>query len=205
VGVVEPLDVAEQHEQVGVHEVGDERRQPVVVPEADLAGRHGVVLVDDRQDPELEELGERLMGVAVVAAPGHVVGGEQDLAGDHTVARQLLGVAVHEQPLPHRGGGLLGRQRARPALQPQRREPGGDRTGRHQHHLDPASAGLGQDVDHPAYAVGIDPAGGGRQRRRPDLDHDASGRGDPLPAGAAGRHESSEGGSASGSSAEPIS
>ena len=36
VGVVEAVDVGEQHQQVGVHEVGDQRGQPVVVAEADL-------------------------------------------------------------------------------------------------------------------------------------------------------------------------
>ena len=37
-------------------QVGDQRGQPVVVAEADLGGRHRVVLVDDRQDAELEQL-----------------------------------------------------------------------------------------------------------------------------------------------------
>ena len=49
VAVVEPVDVGEQHEQVGVHQVGDQRGEPVVVAEADLVGGDRVVLVDDRQ------------------------------------------------------------------------------------------------------------------------------------------------------------
>ena len=37
VAVVQPVDVGEQHQQVRVHEVGDQRGQPVVVAEPDLA------------------------------------------------------------------------------------------------------------------------------------------------------------------------
>src|SRR5690606_22186151 len=68
VGVVQPVDVGEEHEQVGAHEVGDERPEPVVVAEADLGGGHGVVLVDDRDDPEVQQRLEGAAGVAVVAA-----------------------------------------------------------------------------------------------------------------------------------------
>ena len=64
---------------------------------------------------ELEELGEGALRVAVVAAPGHVVDGEQHLAGDLAVPGELLGVAVHEQPLADRGGRLLAGQVARDA------------------------------------------------------------------------------------------
>ena len=41
------VDVGEQHEDVGGHQVGHEGREPVVVAEAELAGGHRVVLVDD--------------------------------------------------------------------------------------------------------------------------------------------------------------
>ncbi len=71
----------------------DQRREPVVVAEADLARGHGVVLVDDRDDAELEQPGEGLVRVAVVAAPGDVVDGQQHLADDEAVAREPLGVA----------------------------------------------------------------------------------------------------------------
>ena len=115
VGVVQPVDVGEQHQQVGVDQVRDQRREPVVVAEPDLGGGDRVVLVDDRQHAELEQLGEGLVGVAVVRAPGHVVDGEQHLAGDQAVPGELLGVAVHQQPLADRRRGLLGGERPRAA------------------------------------------------------------------------------------------
>jgi hypothetical protein len=107
--VVQSVDVAEQDQQVGVDEVRDERREPVVVPEPDLAGGDGVVLVDDRQDAELEQLGEGLVGVAVVAAARDVIHGEEDLPGDDPVSGQLLGVPVDQQPLADGGRRLLDR------------------------------------------------------------------------------------------------
>ena len=151
-------------------------------------------------------MAKRLVGVAVVAAPGHVVGGEQHLAGDDAVAGELLGVAVHQQPLADRGGGLLGRQGARPPGQAERRQPGGDRTGGDQHDLDAARAGRREDVDQPAYALGVDAALGGGERRRADLDHDAAGRGDLLGAAVSVPLIAPTSSSTrSGSSSEPIS
>ena len=55
---VEAVDVAEQDQRVGVDQMGDQGRQPVVVAEADLVGGDGVVLVDDRDDAELQQPAE---------------------------------------------------------------------------------------------------------------------------------------------------
>ena len=41
------VDVGEQHEDVGGHQVGHEGGEAVVVAEAELTGGHRVVLVDD--------------------------------------------------------------------------------------------------------------------------------------------------------------
>ena len=51
VAIVQPLDVGEQHQQRRPQQVRHQRRQPIVVAEADLqlVDRDRVVLVDDRQ------------------------------------------------------------------------------------------------------------------------------------------------------------
>ena len=49
--------VGEQHQQVGADQVGDEGGHAVVVAEADLVVRDGVVLVDDRHHAQLEQRG----------------------------------------------------------------------------------------------------------------------------------------------------
>ena len=76
---VQPVDVGQQHERVSVHQVRDQRGEPIVVAEADLVRRHGVVLVDDRDHAEREQPLQRALGVAVVAPAMQVVGGEQHL------------------------------------------------------------------------------------------------------------------------------
>ena len=68
--VVQGVDVGEQHERVGVHQVRDQGGEPVVVAEPDLVGGHGVVLVDDRDDAEVRAAGQRAVGVGVVACAG---------------------------------------------------------------------------------------------------------------------------------------
>ena len=52
---VEPVDVGEQHQQIGADHGRDAGGQAVVVAVADLAGRDGVVLVDDRHRAHVEE------------------------------------------------------------------------------------------------------------------------------------------------------
>ena len=80
--------VGEQHQHVGVHEVGDQRGEAVVVAEADLVVGDGVVLVDDRHAPELEQPVSVLAGVEVLAAVHEVVGRQQHLGADQAVARR---------------------------------------------------------------------------------------------------------------------
>ena len=150
VGVVQAVHVTEQHEQVCMHEVSDQRSQSVVVAEPDLAGGDGVVLVHDRQYPELEELGKCLVGVAVVTAPGHVVRGEQHLSGHDPVGGELIGVAVDEQALADCRGCLLGWQRPGAALQAEWRQSRRDRTRRDQDDLDPAGVRIRENADQAA-------------------------------------------------------
>ena len=140
VGVVEPVDVGEQHQQVGVHEVGDQGGEPVVVAEPDLGGGDRVVLVDDRQHAELEQLGEGLVGVAVVRAPGHVV--ERSAAPARP--RRRAGRAprcsgARAAPGPTDAAACWAARPRGRRLQPERREPGGDRARRHQDDLGPAA------------------------------------------------------------------
>ena len=157
---VEGVDVAEQDQRVGVHQVRDQGGQPVVVAEADLVGGHGVVLVDDRDHAELEQPAEGPEGVAVVAAPGDVVDGQQHLADAEAVRGRTAGVVPHQQALADRRRGLLGGQVARAG--PSARaapEPGGDRAGRDQDDLPAGQPDGGQRIDERADPGRVDAAG----------------------------------------------
>ena len=82
VGREQPGCVGEQDEQRGADQVRDERRQSVVVPEADLLVGHSVVLVDDRDHPEVDQVAQRPARVQVLRAVHEVEWCQQDLAGE---------------------------------------------------------------------------------------------------------------------------
>ena len=171
---VERVDVAQQHEHIGVHEHRDERREAVVVAEADLLRRDGVVLVDDRQDAQPQEPLEGALGVAAVGGVLHVARGEQHLAGDDAVAVERLLVAEDQHVLADRRGGLLRGQVRRAGLESEERDARGDGPGRHQDDLGSARVGCGEGIDERTDLADVGPA----HRRRADLDDDAPGAGD---------------------------
>ena len=98
--------VGEQQQGLGAHQVGHERAEPVVVAEADLLVGDRVVLVHDRHDPEVEEVGQGPPGVEVLLAVDEVEGGEQDLAGQEPVAGEAVLPGAHEAVLAHGRDGL---------------------------------------------------------------------------------------------------
>jgi hypothetical protein len=179
--------------RVGPGDVRDQRGQPVVVAEADLLGGDRVVLVDDREDAEGQQPLQRALGVAVVAAPGEVVGGQQHLADGDLVPGERVGVGLHQPQLADAGGGLRGGEVPRPAGHPERGQAGGDRPGGDQHDLAALRVHRGQDVDQGGQPLLVQPAGQAGQRRRPDLDHDPARASDVLPQ----THSSSSGRSSS--------
>ena len=174
---VQRIDVGQQDQRAGADQMRHQCGEPIVVAEPDLGGRDGVVLVHHRHHAEGQQLAERPLGVAVVRAPHDIVAGQQDLPDGQLVPGERAGVALGQQLLPDGGGGLLGRQITGPALQAERRQPGGDRTGGHQHHLRSGGHPAGDGVHQRVEPGRIQSAGRGRQRRRPDLDHDDLGRG----------------------------
>ena len=142
---------------------------------------HGVVLVDDRHDAELEQLVERPLGVAVVGSPDDVVDGEQDLADRTTVAAERDGVALDQLGLSDAGGGLQRCQVTWPADQAERCQPGRDGTRGDQHYVTAAGPFALEGIDQPIEPVAVEPTGGAGQRGRAHLDDDAARTGHPSP------------------------
>ena len=79
IGGVQAVDVGQQHKLVGLHHLGDARGETIVVTEADLGGRHGVVLVDHRDAADGEQRVERGARVEIAAAVFGVVERQQQL------------------------------------------------------------------------------------------------------------------------------
>ena len=116
--------VGEQHEQVGVHEMSDERGETVVVAEADLVVGDGVVLVHDRDRAELEQTHQRLSRVQVLATLDEVVRHQEHLCSYETVRREDVVVGAHQAALPGGGERLQRRQVGGPFGQAERRDSG---------------------------------------------------------------------------------
>ena len=101
VGGEQAAGVGQQQQRLGVHEVRDERREPVVVAVADLVVGDGVVLVDDRQHAELAQPLQGLPRVEVLTAMREVVRREQHLTRDDAVRPEQRVHALEEQRLTH--------------------------------------------------------------------------------------------------------
>jgi hypothetical protein len=114
------VHIRQDHEQIGVDEVRDERRQPVVIAEADLLDGDRVVLVDDRNHAEREQAVQRRARVEVPLATDEIVLREKDLPDLHLPARERALIRVHEHPLPDRGRRLKRRDVLGTTLQAQR-------------------------------------------------------------------------------------
>ena len=104
------VDVGEQDEQAGVEQDRDLGGEEVVVAEGDLVGGGGVVLVDDRDHPPLDQPAQGLARVQVVGAGGDVGRGQQHLGGARAAARRAAA--------RRRGRGRPGRPPRRPAARP---------------------------------------------------------------------------------------
>ena len=183
VAVVEAVDVGQQDQRVRPGDVGDQRREPVVIAEPDLVGGHRVVLVDHRDHSQLKEPVQGALGVPVVAAPHQVIGGEQHLPGAQAVQRERRRVPGDQQPLPDARSRLLGGQVPWPPGQPERRHPGRDRARGHQEHLAAGRDARGDGRDERRDALIVDRAAPAGERGRPDLDDDPARGGDVVARG----------------------
>ena len=153
--------VGQQHQQLGPDQVGHQGGQPVVVAEPDLLVGHGVVLVDHRDHAQLEQAGEGLAGVEVLAPVDEVERGQQDLAGGQAVPLERVAPHLHQPVLADGGHRLEGGQVRGPGLVRGQGAPsGGDGPRGHHHHPAPGGPGLGHLGGQLVDGRGVHPAGG---------------------------------------------
>ena len=170
IGRVEAVDVGEQHQELGLDQVGDQRRQPIVVAELDLVDGDGVVLVHHRQHAELEQRRDRVARVGEAAPVGDVLGGEQDLRDLLARGREMRGVGAQQRGLARRGGRLLDRDGAGAVLEPELTATRRHRARGHQHHVEPAAASR-EELAAQRRDGGVVELTARRQHLRADLDH----------------------------------
>ena len=170
---VEPVDVGEEDQEVGAHHGGDARRQAIVVAVADLAGRDGVVLVDDGDGAEPEERADGRAGIEVAPPLLGVAEGEQDLPGGEAVALQRLGIGAGERDLPDRGGRLALLETQRPGRQIEDAPAEGDGAGGDDEEVAPAGRERGKVGGERIEPGALQPLAVDEERRA-DLDDDAA-------------------------------
>ena len=146
VGRVEAAGVGEQDEQVRAGQHRHLGGEEVVVAEADLVGGGRVVLVDDRDDPPVEQLAQRAARVDVVGARAHVEERQQHLRGGQPAVAQQLVVDAVELALADRARRLQVLDRARADRELQQPHAAGDRAGGDDHHVDPLGVQRGDLV-----------------------------------------------------------
>ena len=107
IGGVESVDVGEQDQRVRVHHRGHPRCQSIIVAHPDLRGGHGVILVDHRQCPVLQQGVERVAGIEVTPPRLGILEREQHLRHGDAVARESRLIGVCQADLTGRCGCLL--------------------------------------------------------------------------------------------------
>ncbi len=133
-----------------------ERCDAVVVAELDLVGGHGVVLVDDGQDAQVQQTLDLTVRVLVLRVTHEVLGGHQNLAHGDAVAGEVVGVARDQQSLPHGGRSLLGGEILGALGQTQRGQAGGDRTRGDEDDVRAASLRTAESIHNAAECVLVD-------------------------------------------------
>ncbi len=102
IGAVEAGLVGKNDQRLGLHQIGHQRPQRIVVAELDLVGDHRVVLVDDRHHAQIEQGLQGRAGIEVTRAVSQVLVGQQNLRGLQTVAEECGLVGLRQAHLTHR-------------------------------------------------------------------------------------------------------
>ena len=172
--IVEAVDVGEEDQQVGAHQVADQGGQVVVVAELELVGGHGVVFVDDGHHPPVEQGEQGVAGVEEALAGLQVVVGQEDLGHLEAEVGEGLFVGLHQGALAGRGHRLLLGDAGGAAAQTQLAAARGDGPGRDQDKL-PLAASQAADLGHQALDQGQIEAVGRGQDGAPQLEHHSPG------------------------------
>ena len=96
VGGVKPIGVGQDNQQVGVNQVGHQRRQAIVISEnlANFIYRDYIVFVQDGHYVQRQEGHQSVTDVQVRLPVGQVVDREQRLSHSYIVSIEQLGIGV---------------------------------------------------------------------------------------------------------------
>ncbi len=163
--------VGQDDQHVGLHQIGGQRCQRVVVAELDLVGDHRVVLVDHRHHAEPEQREQGRSRIQIARPVGQVGMRQQDLCGADSQCREAALVRLREAHLANRGRRLQFVNLARTPRPAQPLHALGDRTAGYQQDL-LAGRAQGRDLLRPLRdGSPIEPAALVGDQAAADLDH----------------------------------
>ncbi len=108
IGGEKPILVGEQHQQVGVDQVGGQRRQVVVIAHANFLGGDGVVFINDRNHVLHQERYQRVARVEIAPPVRKVRFGQQNLGHGQPVQPENLLIERHQARLADGSQHLFG-------------------------------------------------------------------------------------------------
>lgn len=174
-GGVEPVDIGEEHQQVGAGHGRDPRRKPIIVAVTNLGGGDGVVLVDDGYGAQVEQAAKRRARVEIAAALLGIGQRQQHLSGGEAVGAQRFGPVAGQRDLADGGSGLALLQPQGAGGQAEHGAPERDRAGGDDEDIGAALVQLGEVLGQcsepgmaQAAAAAVD------QQAGADLDDDAA-------------------------------
>ena len=182
IGRVQAVDVAQQHQQVGLCTAGYDGRQCVVVADGgDLISGNCVVLIDDGQCTQLQKAGQGVLEVHPTLSVLHVHAGEQDLRHSVIVGIEQPVIGVHQLTLSHSGTGLFGGGVLWAGRQRKLAYAHADGAGGHQNDLVAFVFQVAQNLDQLFGVADVQPSGGVCQSRSAYFHNDAHDSINPFP------------------------
>ena len=132
VGSIQPVDIRQDQQHVGIDQICYQRRKVVIVADFDFVDGDCVVFVDDGKDPMGKARQQRIAGVEIATAIADVGFGQERLPHRHRIQFEHLLIEMHDERLTDRGQHLFFGDITRARLHRQTLTPGSNRAGRDQ-------------------------------------------------------------------------
>ena len=170
VAVENAIDIAQDHQEIRLQQRRDERGQMVVVAEFYFLDRHRVVLVHHRNDGQLEQRLQGVLGVKIAAPIGQILMGQQHLGHTLVESGEIPFIDGHQLDLPHRCQGLFLLHRFGSLFDSEPGHPRGHRPGADHDQLFTLIVERGE-IPHQSFDPGFLDPFGRREDLAPDFDN----------------------------------
>ena len=157
---IQPVDIGQQQQQIGADHRGDTGGKPVIVAKADFGGGDGVVLIDHRHRPEVQQRGHGGAGVQMPATGLGILRRQQDLRHADIVAGKRLAPGMRQNDLASGRRRLLFLKRQVAPVDAKLAAAKRDRAAGHNDDMLAVAAQHGDVTCHAGDPVGIHPVAG---------------------------------------------